>query len=102
MVSSMYTTARNWTLMRFTAAESLAHLVSAVARWAIVNMPCAMIPGNPTLRAKLPSWCRGFWSPEASAYAFTSSRFTTFECTGISSPTFRSSNRTLMTPSPAR
>ena len=67
MVSSMYTTARNWTLILFSAAGSPAHRVSAVARWAIVNIPWAMIPGKPTLLAKLSSWCSGFWSPEASA-----------------------------------
>ena len=80
----MNTTARNCTLMEASAAGSPSHLVRAVVRWAIVNMPWAMIPGNPTLRANASSWCSGFWSPDASAYALTSSRLTTFLCTGIS------------------
>src|SRR5918992_3903387 len=92
IVSSMCTTARNCTRIRLSAAGSPAHRARLVVRWAIVNIPWAMIPGNPTLRAKSSSWWSGFWSPEASAYAFTSSRRTTFSEENTSCPTSSTSN----------
>ena len=51
--------------------------------------------GKPAARATSSSWCSGFWSPDASAYALTSSRVTSREDDGRSRPTSRSSNRTL-------
>ena len=63
----MNTAARNCTSIEARAPGSPSQSVTAFTTCAIVNIPWAMIPGNPTLRANASSWCSGFWSPEASA-----------------------------------
>jgi len=47
IVSPMKTGARNCTRSRFSAAASPSHATMHVARCAIVNIPCATIPGSP-------------------------------------------------------
>ena len=63
----MNTGARNCAEIDATASASPAQATTAAAMWPIVNIPWAMIPGKPTLRANASSWCSGFWSPPASA-----------------------------------
>ena len=58
--SPMNTTARNWAETDETHSASPAQATTAAAMWPIVNMPCAMMPGNPTPRANASSWCSGF------------------------------------------
>ena len=38
-------------------AGSPAHRATHAPRWPIVNIPCAMMPSNPTIRATSSSWC---------------------------------------------
>ena len=47
----MYTTARNWTLIERRSEGLPTQSLIDFTRWAMENIPWAMIPGNPTLLA---------------------------------------------------
>src|SRR5919106_4228346 len=87
-VSSGRTSFRNWTESIRMGPASPAQSVTTLATSAIVNMPCEMTPGRPTILANSSFQWIGLKSPEAPAYITSWARSTRLDRSGRSSPMF--------------